>query len=176
MLPKQTRRLAVFCLLVTALASACTPPTPLPTPTPAPTPTPTTAPAAVRRVAFARQLDERGCVVELGDRYLPGERIHLVVELTGPPDTVVATQWYEPQGQSVIAEMEYELAPDFTGCVHFDLQPVQPDEIPLGAYRARPRNLSISRRSRFVGRPAPRSRCATGTTSSRGGGGGERST
>ncbi|NLE75358.1 MAG: hypothetical protein GX605_01230, partial [Chloroflexi bacterium] len=74
-------------------------------------------------------------MVELGDRYLPGERIHLVVELTGPPDTVVATQWYEPQGQSVIAEMEYELAPDFTGCVHFDLQPVQPDEIPLGAYR-----------------------------------------
>jgi hypothetical protein len=36
----------------------------------------------------------------------------------------------------------------------------------------RPSNFSILRRSRLVGRPAPRSRTATGTASSRGGGGG----
>ena len=40
----------------------------------------------------------------------------------------------------------------------------------------RPRNWSISRRSRLVGRPAPRSRCGTDATSSRGGGGGVWST
>lgn len=36
----------------------------------------------------------------------------------------------------------------------------------------RPRNRSMSRRSRLVGRPVPRSRDATGATNSRGGGGG----
>jgi len=41
------------------------------------------------------------------------------------------------------------------------------------AQRARrPRSFSILRRSRLVGRPAPRSRAATGTASWRGGGGG----
>jgi len=36
----------------------------------------------------------------------------------------------------------------------------------------RPSSFSILRRSRLVGRPAPRARTATGTASSRGGGGG----
>ena len=38
--------------------------------------------------------------------------------------------------------------------------------------RTRPSSFSMLRRSRLVGRPAPRSRTATATTSSRGGGGG----
>ena len=40
----------------------------------------------------------------------------------------------------------------------------------------RPRRRSISRRSRLVGRPVPRSRMPAGATASRGGGGGELST
>jgi hypothetical protein len=44
---------------------------------------------------------------------------------------------------------------------------------PKPAHRARrPSSFSILRRSRLVGRPAPRSRAATGTASSGGGGGG----
>jgi len=47
------------------------------------------------------------------------------------------------------------------------------EEHPEPAQRAdRPSSLSMLRRSRLVGRPAPRSRAATGAASSRGGGGG----
>src|SRR5271155_4603736 len=47
------------------------------------------------------------------------------------------------------------------------------DSAPGTTHRVgRPSNFSILRRSRLVGRPAPRSRAATTTASSRGGGGG----
>ena len=42
----------------------------------------------------------------------------------------------------------------------------------LGGGHSLPRSLSVSRRSRLVGRPAPRSRCGMDSTISRGGGGG----
>ncbi len=56
------------------------------------------------------------------------------------------------------------------------LDAAPPPEPGPDASAQRPRNLSISRRSRLVGRPVPLSRDATGATNSRGGGGGVLST
>src|SRR5436305_721525 len=84
-----------------------------------------------------------------------------------PGDAVLARTAARASAAEILLFHGQVPAPAFAG-------PRLPDRLAVHpAQRARsPRSFSILRRSRLVGRPAPRSRAATGTASWRGGGGG----